>query len=379
MKSVLPGKPLTGAFILAGSPLKNPDIRYATGFVATDPVVYLQHGRRKHLIVAVLELERARRTVAQTRVWFPEQLGVAPQRRGRLSAWIRGLMRQLGLRSITVAGDFPIGLAQTLRRQHLGVRVTRRPLFPQREIKSAAEQRQIGECQRAAVSAMRVACRLIADAAPALDGTLRLGQQVLTSERVQLAIHQTLLTQQCVGHGTIVAGGRQSADPHATGAGPLKAGEPIVIDIFPQHLRHGYWGDLTRTVVRGSASPRLRAMYRAVRAAQRAALATIKAGVTAARVHAAATREIQRRDFVTGVIQGKPQGFIHSTGHGIGLEIHEAPGIGQRPNRLRCGQVITVEPGLYYQDIGGMRIEDLVVVTRTGYRLVAPCEYVFEL
>jgi Xaa-Pro aminopeptidase len=190
---------------------------------------------------------------------------------------------------------------------------------------------------------------------------------------------KNLLEHRCRGEETIVACGRDAADPHERGSGPLSAREAIVIDIFPQHMEHGYWGDLTRTVVKGQPGPKLVALYRAVKEAQRAALKAIKPRVQVCTVHKAAQQVFEKAGFATGITDGFPQGFIHSTGHGVGLDIHEPPSLGDSTARLREGQVITVEPGLYYRTLGGVRIEDTVVVTKEGWRYLVPLEKKFQL
>jgi Xaa-Pro aminopeptidase len=194
------------------------------------------------------------------------------------------------------------------------------------------------------------------------DGSL------LTSEAVRHVIARCLLDASCVGERTIVSCGAHTTDPHETGRGPLFAHRPIILDIFPQHTENRYWADFTRTVVRGKASGRLKKMYSAVKTAQDAAMARIKPGADASAVHAAVNDVLLEAGFRTEKRHGRMQGFFHSTGHGLGLEIHEDPRIGPRQENLVAGNVITVEPGLYYSDEGGIRLEDLVVVTRTGCR-----------
>jgi Xaa-Pro aminopeptidase len=210
-------------------------------------------------------------------------------------------------------------------------------------------------------------------------GRLRDQAGVLTAERLKQAIHVTMLQHNCMGVGTITACGCAAADPHETGTGPLMAGQGIVLDIFPRHLEHGYWGDLSRTVVKGDPPLKLKKMHQAVRRAQRLALANIRAGVIARRIYDLVLDSLTEAGFPTTMSGGVMEGFIHSVGHGLGLEVHEAPGIGLGTNRLRAGQVVTVEPGLYYREIGGVRIEDVVVVTATGRRVLYPCPHVFRL
>ena len=373
------GKQLTGALLAMGSPQEKPDIRYSAGFSVPDPVVYVQQATKKYLIVSLLDRELARRVAPDIQVYSPDALRIPRALRGTLSGWIVGLLRELGLRTVTVAADFPVRAADQLRHAGLHLCVADGPLVPARAIKTCAEVDRITACQRAAVQAMRGAIRLIAHARVDKKNRLHVRGRLLTSEHVRRAIYRVLVDHNCTGEGTIVACGEQAATPHGVGHGPLRAHQGIVIDIFPRHLEHGYWGDLTRTVVKGTPSPALQKMYAAVKAAQTAALAEIRAGVSCRRVHFAAAAVLARRGFKTGLLNGQAQGFIHSTGHGIGLEVHEAPSLSLRPGRLRAGHVVTVEPGLYYFRYGGVRIEDTVLVTRSGCQKLAACEDVFQV
>jgi len=373
------GKQLTGAILAMGSPQEKPDIRYCVGFSVPDPVVYVQQSGKKYLVVSMLDRELARRIAPDIQVYSPDALRIPRALRGTLSGWIVGLLRELDIRAVTVAADFPVRTADQLRRVGLRLLVTDGPLVPERAIKTCVEVDRITACQRAAVQAMRGAIRLIARARVDKTNRLRVRGRLLTSEHVRRAIYRVLMNHKCTGEGTIVACGEQAATPHGVGHGPLRAHQSIVIDIFPRHLEHGYWGDLTRTVVKGAPSPVLKKMYAAVKAAQTAALAEICAGVSGRRVHLAAAAALARRGFKTGLLDGKAQGFIHSTGHGVGLEVHEAPSLGLRPGRLRAGHMVTAEPGLYYFQHGGVRIEDTVLVTRGGCRKLVVCEDVFQV
>ncbi|MBN1268263.1 MAG: aminopeptidase P family protein [Kiritimatiellae bacterium] len=370
---------MTVAKLLVGSSYHFADIRYASGFHAPDAVVFLQHRGRRILVVPPMEYGRARREAAGVDVRTSESLGIPHGRRRRLSEWVLGLLRQEKVRTVEVAPTFPVGVADRLRRAGVQVNVARGPLFPERAVKTAVEIARMREVQQAAVIALRAAVRKISQAAVDGGGYLRERAQRMTSESVRVRIEEVLLERNCVGRDTIVACGEEAADPHARGSGPLRAGEPIVIDIFPQHREHGYWGDLTRTVVRGRASREVLRMYRAVRAAQQAALKAIKPGIQGKTVHRKVQEVFDARGYRTVVNGGVPQGFTHGTGHGVGLEVHEAPTLGVAPGRLRAGHVVTVEPGLYYPGIGGVRIEDTVVVTPHGWRYLVPCEKNLEV
>lgn len=375
------GTLINAPLVLAGDSLTHPDLLYATGFMAPDPMVYMQSGRRKIVVVSSLEWGRAKKDTAGRgiTVLSPQHLVLESTQRGDLSAWIAAALPMFGARRIQVPAAFPFGLACRLKELRIGVDLLKSEAFPQRRVKRADEIVCLRQVQRATVIAMRAACSMIAESAVDREGRLRHGSTVLTSEAVQRRIAEVLLRHDCSGGETIVAGGPQGADPHERGHGPLKAHEPIVIDIFPRHQHHGYWGDITRTVVKGEPSSMLRKMYTAVKAAQAAALRSIRAGVSGKRVHQAAVTVFDRSGYQTGRCETGFTGFIHNTGHGVGLAIHESPSVGGTDCRLRDGDVITVEPGLYYPEFGGVRIEDTIVVTHDGWRYLAPCEKRFEL
>ncbi len=368
-------KKLTAAILLIGAPENNADIRYATGFSAPDPIVYLKSGRIAWVAVSMLEYARALRTIKSARVLCSGHLKVKPSLKGRLSGHALALCRLARVRRVAVPPGFALGIARELEANGIRVDVIDGVVLPGREVKSAAEKGKIEAMQDAAALAMKAAARILSRAGVDRRGRLLHGGRILTSERLRMEIHRVLLGRDCMGFGTIAAGGRASSDPHEIGRGALRAGEPIVVDIFPRGLEHGYFGDLTRTFVKGDMPERVAGMIRAVLAARKAALAAIRPGRRCAAVHAAAVAELERRGYATRRDAGRaPEGFIHGLGHGVGLEIHERPSLSAASKaRLRAGQIVTVEPGLYYPDIGGVRIEDTVAVTRTGCRILRPC------
>jgi len=368
------------AYLLIGAPGQCTDIAYITGFHAPDPVVCLHYSGRRYLVVSDLEAGRATsESIAGTHVFTTEQLKLRRSQRRNYGAWALALLRVVGVRTIYVPGDFPHAAANWLQRHNICVRINKGALFPNRAVKSTAEIAHIRETQQVAVIAMRAATAEIGRATVSGDQVLLRKGKPLLAEDIQQLIMRVALESNCIARDTIVACGADGADPHKQGEGPLLANTPIVIDIFPQNMGHGYWGDITRTLVRGTASRNVRAMYHAVRAAQQAALTFVKPGVKTANVHACAMEEFVRRGFRTYHDGARPVGFIHGTGHGVGLDIHEAPGICTGEERLKSGNVITIEPGLYYPEDGGMRIEDTIVVTPRGWRYLVPCEKKLEI
>ncbi|MEI8207143.1 MAG: M24 family metallopeptidase [Kiritimatiellales bacterium] len=362
--------------ILISSSKNAANIRYLCGTEPPETAVLIQTGRRGTLIVSEMEYNRLRRTVKRgITVLHPEMIG---------SAWKKGpgdwIKKTIAWKKLSGGADFPLGLAEKLKRAGVKIKISEEAVCPQRESKTADEISAVKSAQHAAVAAMNAASKQIAATKIGKDGRLRSGKTILTSETVRATICHTLLDYDCIATETIVACGPHSADPHERGTGPLRAGQPIVLDIFPRSTATGYWGDLTRTVCRGTAPAELKKMYNAVKAAHAAALKAVKAGAWTDDVHAAAAGELDRCGFKTETIDGVPQGFIHGTGHGVGLEIHEAPRVSSAVHKkLRAGNIITIEPGLYYPHIGGVRIEDTILVTKTGYQILAPCPKKLEI
>jgi Xaa-Pro aminopeptidase len=174
------------------------------------------------------------------------------------------------------------------------------------------------------------------------------------------------MERECVAQHTIVACGIQACDPHNQGSGPLYADQPIVFDVFPQSSRTRYFADMSRTVVKGRASDGMKRLYDAVREGQQWGVEQVRAGMDGKAIHEGICERFAARGFETGMRDGRMQGFFHGTGHGVGLDIHEAPRVGKVNHLLQAGEVVTIEPGLYYPAIGAARIEDMVLVTADG-------------
>jgi len=202
----------------------------------------------------------------------------------------------------------------------------------------------------------------------------------LTSEKLRAIIDIAIIQAGGLASHTIVAGGRQACDPHEQGHGVLRAHEPIIIDIFPRSQKTGYFGDITRTVVKGRANESARRLYQTVARAQEIGFEKIESGVAGAEVHKAVKEFFDGQGYKTGRRDGCMQGFFHGTGHGLGLEIHETPRISATSSDyLRAGHVVTVEPGLYYQEIGGIRLEDVAFIASNNPRNLTKFEKVLEV
>jgi Xaa-Pro aminopeptidase len=374
-----PGK-YSSPLLLIGGGADAVPVRYAARFTAPDPFLFLAAGGKRHVLVSMLELGRARRAAVPLICHTPDSLDLSPKNRRDLGGQALGLIRHLGLKRVYVSSQCPIGVVRRLEEGGVQVRVATEPVFPARLRKSDVEIQALRASQRAAVRAMKFAIDEIAashigegDVLIATDGT------PLTSESLRAGIEQILLEEQCSGDEIIVAGGDQGVDPHERGRGPLYAHQTIVLDIFPCSRTTGYWGDISRTVLRGKATAEQKALYQTVLDAQKVALDKVAPGVTGREIHQGICEAFEKAGYKTGMLDGVPQGFIHSTGHGVGLDIHEGPSVSPSGGALQEGNVITIEPGLYYKGIGGVRIEDTVVVTAEGCSLLGRCRKELEV
>jgi Xaa-Pro aminopeptidase len=341
---------------------------YATGIFVPDPFIFLETRGRKYVVVNDLEIDRARKQAKVHRVLsfstYHHRLKRAGVKEPRFRDVLSAVLRDYRVRTVEVPANFPIGLAKKLRKVRVAVKDD--PFFPGREIKGALEIRKLAHALRLAEQGMKAAINVLRISRIGRDGFLRWHGEKLTSEHVQGVINATIAGLGGVASQTIVACGNQGCDPHETGHGPLRAHQPIIIDIFPRDTDTGYWGDITRTVVRGRASERVRAMYAVVWKAQKLAFEKLRDGVNGKDVHEAIQKLFRENGFVTGRRNGRMQGFFHGTGHGLGLEIHERPRVSAVSDKLRAGHVVTVEPGLYYWGVGGVRLEDVAVIGARG-------------
>ncbi len=355
------------ALLVHASSETDANLLYATGFVVGDPVTFLQIGRRKILILSDLEIGRGRRQARVDEVLSLSRLNRLAGKGASTAGVIERVLRGRGVRRVTVPHDFPLGLADRLRARRIGVKTRPAPFFAERIRKTPREVRAIEAAQRAVEEAVEAAVDLLRRAKIRGDRVVFRGETV-TSEYLKRIINIRLMERNCVARDTIVAVGDQGCDPHHRGSGPVRPGRTLIMDVFPRSGDTRYHADMTRTVVKGKASPAVKRLYAAVAEAQEAAFASIRAGADGRAVHREVQGVFERLGYRTGPRGKGMEGFFHGTGHGVGLDVHEAPSIGVKGTRLEAGAVVTVEPGLYYPGTGAVRLEDMVLVTRAGCR-----------
>ena len=346
------------------------DILYGTDFDCHDPYIFLRTKTgKRHLVMSDLEIDRARAQSNAHKVHsltdYIERARKKFKKTPSIVEILDTILKDFKMRNIVVPESFPLGIADGLRKHGIKLTALPSPFFPERIYKSPAEVKAIREAMRVTEKGMQAAIDTL-KASRIKDGYLIYKGKRLTAETLRSIINTTVLVDGYIPSGTIVAPGKEGCDPHDRGSGVIRANQPIILDIFPRSERTGYFGDLTRTVVRGKASDKVKKMFDTVRDGQKLGLDMIKDGVKARKIHAAIMTLFEERGFPTGQHNGRMQGFIHTTGHALGLEIHEPPRIAINNITLEKGMVLTVEPGLYYYPTGGVRIEDTVNVTKTG-------------
>ncbi|MFC3476682.1 M24 family metallopeptidase [Halobacterium litoreum] len=351
----------------------NSDLLYTTGFGAPDPFFAVYTPEATGILASSLEYGRAKRESRADAVKRLSDYDFQAKRAEHGPEAAQQLVRaeflaDLGCESVAVGSSFPVGTADGLRDEGVAVTVDAdNVVMDIRATKTDEEIEHVRTAQRANEAAMARAEELIRGAEP-VDGVLHHDGEPLTSEFVQQEIEIELLRHGCALDDTIVAGGAQAADPHDRGSGPLAADEMVIVDIFPRDKASKYHADMTRTFLNGEASETQREWYDVTEKALHAALDVVEAGVTGEEVNQAVVDVYDDHGFPTIFTDPETEtGFIHSTGHGVGLDVHEMPSISHGGDELRAGHVITIEPGLYDPDVGGVRIEDIIVVTEDGY------------
>lgn len=367
----------TPARIAAGIPEHHSSLYWRIRFSVCDQVVLLelptQTGTESVLILRDVEMERARQSARVDRVACPAEFtpagGLSGDRETANAQAAAECLRRAGVTRVIGDRSLPLIFADFARQAGITVECDPDQWVIERRQKTAEEIELLREAQRTTEQAVEMACRLIACATARQDGVLMHEGAPLTSERVRAAVDHWLLDRDFINPMAIIAGGPGGADCHYMGFGELRTGEPVIVDVFPRNRITRYNGDCTRTVVHGEISDEIKRMHAAVRAAKAAGEKTITVGATGEAVHRATIQALLDAGYAFGLPDEQtPLSYCAmtcGTGHGVGLDVHEPPLLDIKGPGLLAGEVLTVEPGLYRRDLGGVRIEDMVVVTDT--------------
>jgi Xaa-Pro aminopeptidase len=373
--------------LIYGDTVRSPELRHEVPITVPDPFLYAERDGARHVFVSSLEVERIRELEGVTvhpydQVGWDELVASGVTREDMYKPIVLNAARSLGLEQATVPRFFPLELADHLRAN--GVELTpERELFSRRRrVKSQTELDGIRRAQRACESAMD-AVRELLRASSQNGAGLEVGGKPLTSEVLKRRIGEVFAEHDMLTGDLVVSHGSQSAIGHHMGSGQIRAGEPIVVDIWPRDRETTCFADMTRTYVVGDPPEELVHYQQLVRQALEEALGTIKAGVPGRDVFVGTCEFFQEHGYKTPLSKEPGEildaGFIHGLGHGVGLEVHEEPAMGiASRDPLVAGDVVTVEPGLYRPGFGGCRLEDLVLVTESGAEKLTDYPYDLE-
>src|SRR6266540_1624968 len=370
-----------------GDTLRHPELRHEVPLTLGDPFLYIEKDGRKHILITEFEWPRIEEAGFDGDLHSPNALGLDELIESGLEYWQISLelatraVREVGLTSAVVPQTFPLGLAEHLRANGVELTVERDLFVDRRRIKNDTELAGIRRAQRAAEAGMDAARDLFRRAQQS-NGSLLVDGEPLTSERVKLAIQDAFTKNGCTAEEFIVSHGAQSAIGHDMGSGTINPGEPIVIDLWPKDAETACYADMTRTFCIGEVPDELREYHRLVKESLDRSLEAVRAGVPGPELFEISCEPFHREGHKT-LLNKKPgevieDGYFHSLGHGVGLDVHEQPGLARAGEELLAGDVVTLEPGLYRRGWGGCRLEDLVVVTETGAENLTQYPYDLE-
>jgi Xaa-Pro aminopeptidase len=356
------------------------DMLYATGFFVPDPFLFLQQGKRTTIVLSDLEIDRGRKEARVDKIVAYSEI-TKTLKKGPTAGFLEhavAFLRERKVRRAAVPGSFPLGLAAGLTKAGIKLVPQEGLFWPEREFKTDAELRLLRESLSITEAGMARGIEVLRAAKIGRKkNLLQWGGGTLTAEILRAEIDSAILRAGGTPANTIVAGGEQACDPHERGHGPLRGHELIIFDIFPRATRSGYFGDMTRTVIRGRASEAQRRIWNTCLDGQRKALRAIRPGEPGKQVQDDVRAFFSDRGYPTEQRDGRWAGFFHGLGHGLGLELHEVPRVAA--TTFRPGQVVTVEPGIYVPGLGGVRHEDVVTITKTGNRLLSRFPKVLEV
>ena len=367
---------------------RSPELRHEVPIGIPDPFLYVEKDGVKHIAIGAMEIPRLSE-LNLFELHPSEEYGVDDLLRSGLSypevrqQVVLRAVKALGVTSAVVPETFPLWLADRLRADGVELTVDSDFFDDRRRVKSEAELEGMRRAQRAAEAGMDAARDLLRRAQPNGGGELAVDGEALTVERIKSAMAQAFAAHGATADDFIVAPGPQGAVGHDMGSGPVRAGVPVVIDIWPRDNESFMYCDMTRTFVVGDVPDDVREWHRLTKEALDRAISEIKDGADGraiydgtCEIYEAAGHPTQRTKEA-----GKPlsNGFFHGLGHGVGLEVHESPGMGMASKLpLKAGDVVTVEPGCYKQGYGGVRLEDLVLVTKNGAENLTQYPYDLE-
>jgi Xaa-Pro aminopeptidase len=373
--------------LIYGDTIRSPELRHEVPLPIADAFLYAEKGDRRIAVIHSLEIPRVREDAPEVEILALEELGSDELFSQGLQGWevmlelaVRAC-RNLGIERATVPESFPVGHADHLRANGIELVVDRDLFDNRRRAKNETEIAGIRKAQKACEAALDAARELLRRAQPNGAG-LEVDGEPLTCERLKRVIEDVFADHDVEGSEMIVSHGPQTAVGHNMGSGQIAADEPIVFDLFPRDKATGCYADMTRTYVVGEPSDEVKEWHRLVMEALETSTAAVKPGVNGRELFEGVCEIFHDAGYKTQLHKEPGEvledGFFHGLGHGVGLEVHELPSMGRIGHDLIPGDVVTVEPGLYKSGHGGLRLEDLVLVTTDGHEVLTDYPYDLE-
>jgi Xaa-Pro aminopeptidase len=374
--------------LIIGDSVRSPELRHEVPLAIGDPFFYAEVRGRRHVVVSALEISRVEELPGELEKHTFEEFGyedLIAQGLGPNELWPAlwvNAAKALGLREAVVPITFPFGHGVALWQGGVKLQPDQDLFDERRRVKNETELEGIRRASRAVSAGMARGVEMLR-AADRTNGTLVLDGEPLTCERLKSELGRVFDEHGAVGDDVIVSHGAQTAIGHDPGSGPIAADDVVLFDLFPHDRETGCYTDFTRTVTVGEAPEEIREYHRLAREALDRAVAAVKPGVDGKEIHKLVCDYFHEHGQKTQLHKEPGEvlrdGYFHGTGHGVGLEVHEQPSVGRIGGVLVAGDVIALEPGLYRSGFGGVRLEDLVLVTEDGAEVLTDFPYDLEL
>jgi Xaa-Pro aminopeptidase len=375
--------------LIVADTVRSPELRHEVPLAVPDPFLYAEVGGKRSVVVSSLEAGRIRDLGTGLEVLALEDVGMDELLKRGLDTYALdrevhlNSCRELGLESAVTPGGFPVEHADFLRSRGIELTPDQRFFDARRRVKSEHELAGIRRACRAVEAGIAVGVELLR-AASRSNGVLTVDGKPLTCERIKLEIERAFGEHGAAAEEFIVSHGAQTAVGHDGGSGQIGSEDIVLFDLFPRDRESACYSDFTRTFALGKPSDELAEYHRLAKEALDLAVGAVKPGVKGSDIHRLVCDFFHEHGHKTQLHKEEGEalqdGFFHATGHGVGLEVHERPGVGRVESEpLVEGDVIALEPGLYRHGYGGVRLEDLILVTATGAEVLTDFPYDFEL
>jgi Xaa-Pro aminopeptidase len=369
--------------------VRSPELRHEVPLAVPDAFLYAEVGGKRFVVVSSLEAGRVRDLGTDLEVLALEDVGIDELLKRGLDAYALerevnlAACRRLGLASAVTPAGFPLADADHLRAAGIELTADQRFFDERRRVKTEHELAGIRRACRAVEAGVAVGVELLRTAERS-NGVLTLGGEPLTCERIKLEVERAFAENGAAAEEFTVSHGSQTAVGHDGGSGPIGADDVVLFDLFPRDRESACYSDFTRTFAIGAPPNELAEFHRLAKEALDLAVAAVKPGVKGSDIHRQVCDFFHEHGHKTQLHKEEGEvlvdGYFHATGHGVGLEVHERPGVGRIESEpLVAGDVIALEPGLYRNGYGGVRVEDLILVTENGAEVLTHFPYDFEL